>query len=150
MAAETFNVLQKSFQEISEKDNSKLSSLSESFNNARNELVELVNEKEKAIEQLQQKNERLNREVSIQHYSSDIFTILVLGTNQNLTDTIILVVVNSSKQTITLISIPRDLYVNGRKINSIYAAYGIEKIKQDLTRISGLQIDKYIIFDFDG
>ncbi|MBA4336766.1 hypothetical protein C0416_03255 [bacterium] len=84
------------------------------------------------------------------NYSSDIFTILILGTNENLTDTIILAAINPSKETITLISFPRDLYVNGRKINSIYSAYGIEKIKQDLNTLSGLEIDKYVVFDFSA
>jgi len=106
-----------------------------------NELMHLVYEEENAITQLQQTNNSLN---------SDIFTVLILGTNENLTDTIILASINPSKETITLISFPRDLYVNGRKINSIYSAYGIEKIKQDLTKLSGLKIDKYVIFDFSA
>jgi len=102
-------------------------------------VVEVV-EKEETIIQLQQTVD----------YSSDIFTVLILGTNENLTDTIILASINPSKETITLVSVPRDLYVNGRKINSIYSAYGIEKIKQDLTKLSGLKIDKYVVFNFSA
>jgi len=126
----------------------KLISEKEDLQIARDELANLVAEKESAINQLQQKNERLKKEENLQNYSSYIFTILILGTNENLTDTMILAAINPSMETITLVSIPRDLYVNGRKINSIYASYGIEKMKQDLSKISGLDINKSIIFDF--
>lgn len=51
------------------------------------------------------------------------------------------------KQTITLISLPRDLYYNSRKINSIYALYGIEELKRTITFISGYEIDKFIMID---
>lgn len=147
---ETFNVLQNSFTEIAQDGESQIVTISNGFAKAKEDLTKLVTEKENAINSLQQKNERLMKEVNLETYSSDIFTTLILGTNENLTDTIILAAVNPSKETVTLISIPRDLYVNGRKVNSIYASYGIDKIKQDVTRISGLEIDKYIIFDLDA
>lgn len=148
--AETFDVLQNSFKEISTEGETQLNYLSDSFSKAKNDLMALVDEKENAISQLQQKNERLTKEVNLQNYPSDIFTTLILGTNQNLTDTIILASVNPSNKTVTLVSIPRDLYVNGRKVNSIYASYGIDKIKQDITKITGVSIDKYIIFDLNA
>ncbi len=55
--------------------------------------------------------------------------------------------INPKTRTITLISIPRDLYYNGRKINSIYPLYGMEELKRTLTFITGYKIDKYILID---
>jgi LCP family protein required for cell wall assembly len=127
-----------------------LGSIQSSLNEvSKNEIPEYqisYKEQEEAIAELTQTTSPLQQ--TTVDYSSDVFTILILGTNENLTDTIILASINPSKETITLISFPRDLYVNGRKINSIYSAYGIGKIKQDLTKLSGLEIDKYVIFDF--
>ena len=48
---------------------------------------------------------------------------------------------------ITLVSLPRDLYYNGRKINSIYFFYGMDELKRTLSFISGYEIDKYILID---
>jgi len=139
LVEKSFEGFHDSFQKISSKGELQMKILSDTFAEAKAKLNDL------AIQ-----NKRLTKEITLQDYSSDIFTILIMGTNQNLTDTMILAVVNPSKKTVTLISIPRDLYVNGRKINSIYGAYGIEKIKQDLTRISGVKINKYIVFDLDA
>ncbi|MBU0667794.1 LCP family protein [Patescibacteria group bacterium] len=51
------------------------------------------------------------------------------------------------KRKITLISLPRDLYYNGRKINSIYRLYGMDELKRTLSFISGYKIDRYILID---
>ncbi len=59
----------------------------------------------------------------------------------------ILANINTEKRKITLISIPRDLYYNNRKINSYYALYGMDELKRILTNITGYKIDKYILID---
>lgn len=46
-----------------------------------------------------------------------------------------------------MVSIPRDLYYNGRKINSVYALYGMEELKRALSFVTGYQIDKFILID---
>lgn len=48
---------------------------------------------------------------------------------------------------VILISIPRDLWYDGRKINSIYAAYGPGELMREMSTITGLPITKYIIID---
>ena len=78
------------------------------------------------------------------------FSVLFLGENQKLTDTILLAVVNPEKQKTSLISIPRDLYYDGRKINEYYKFYGIEKTIEVIQKISGIKADKYIRFNFDS
>lgn len=55
--------------------------------------------------------------------------------------------INPETQKVTLVSIPRDLYYNGRKINSIYHYYGMDELKRSLSHITGYQIDKYILID---
>lgn len=55
--------------------------------------------------------------------------------------------IDPQKRKITLVSIPRDLYYNGRKINSIYALYGMEELKRTLSFITGYKVDKYILID---
>ncbi len=73
--------------------------------------------------------------------------ILVAGKNGGLVDTMIYANINSVTRKITLVSLPRDLYYNNRKINSYYALYGMDEMKRVLSTISGYQIDKYILID---
>jgi len=81
----------------------------------------------------------------------------------NLTDTIILLSINTKTKTVSMLSIPRDLYVkfwNDKywKINKIYA---IEKLKywkqkaileleNKIKEITNEKIDYYIMADFEG
>jgi polyisoprenyl-teichoic acid--peptidoglycan teichoic acid transferase len=55
--------------------------------------------------------------------------------------------VNPAKRKITLVSIPRDLYYNNRKINSIYFFYGMEELKRALSFVTGYKIDKFVLID---
>lgn len=80
-------------------------------------------------------------------YPEDMVNILIVGSNSGLTDTIMVASVNPSTQKITLISVPRDLYVNGRKINAIYTHHGVERLEQALEDILGLKISEYIAVD---
>lgn len=80
-------------------------------------------------------------------YPEDMVNILLVGENQGLTDTMMVAAVNPDTEKITLISVPRDLYVNGRKINSVYYHYGIDKLKQSLSDILGLKIHEYVVVD---
>lgn len=76
--------------------------------------------------------------------------ILLLGNHDGLTDTILVASINTEKKTISLISIPRDLYVSGRKINELYHAYGAEKLKEQVGEITGLSISKYTEINMEG
>lgn len=72
---------------------------------------------------------------------------LIAGKNGNLVDTMIFANINPETRRITLISLPRDLYYNNRKINSYYALYGLDEMKRVLSTITGFQIDRYIMVD---
>lgn len=67
-----------------------------------------------------------------------------------LTDTIILANINISKREVTLISVPRDLYINDidSKINATYARGGFGLVKEIISEVSGLQIDYVVKVDF--
>ncbi len=73
--------------------------------------------------------------------------MLLAGKHGSLVDTMIFANVNPEKRKITLVSIPRDLYYNNRKINSYYALYGMEELKRILSKITGYRIDKYVLID---
>lgn len=78
------------------------------------------------------------------------FDILILGTNGAHTDTIMVASINEEKEMITLLSIPRDLYINGRRINAYYTYYGVDQLERMVQSITGLEIDKFAQIDIDG
>lgn len=83
-----------------------------------------------------------------------------------LTDTIIVAKINKDKKIVSMLSIPRDLYVEyplwvnkDYKINSIYSyfyninsseSYWISALKKKIKEITGEDIDYYINVDFNG
>jgi LCP family protein required for cell wall assembly len=75
------------------------------------------------------------------------FNVLLMGKNGANVDTIIFANVNSVKSRVTMVSIPRDLYVNERKINSVYADYGILEQVKWIENVLGRRIDKYVLID---
>lgn len=89
-------------------------------------------------------------DVSIDPYPSEILDILILGTHGGLSDTLLTASVYPSKKIITFHSIPRDFFVQGRKINEVYARFGIEKLKEYVTEITGITIDKYVVIDMQA
>jgi len=50
-------------------------------------------------------------------------------------------------ETISLISLPRDLYYKGKKINDIFKSFGSDYLTHEISAITGLNIEKYIIID---
>lgn len=80
----------------------------------------------------------------------DTFDILLLGTNGAHTDTIMVASVNEKEKKVSLFSIPRDLYVNGRRINAYYTYYGVDQLARMVQSVTGLQMDKYAQVDLNG
>lgn len=75
---------------------------------------------------------------------------LVVGHHQRLADTIMMASVNESAQKITFISIPRDLFVNGRKINEYLSLYGAQTLKEKVEAVTGLAIHHTVVIDFEA
>lgn len=72
---------------------------------------------------------------------------LLVGTHEFNADTIIVAAADARKKKISLISIPRDLYYQGAKINHIYQTYGGEMLARALSKILGRPIKSYIGID---
>ena len=72
---------------------------------------------------------------------------LLSGAHQGETDTIVVVHADRATGRIVFISVPRDLYYKGRKINAVYELYGPEELTREVARITGLPIEKYVVID---
>ena len=96
--------------------------------------------------------------------TSKTLEILVLGVDRrpsaaegssSHSDTIMLAQVTPSTGDVELLSIPRDLYVEvepGMKdrINTAYTYGGIKQARKMIERLTGVQVDGYVIADFEG
>jgi polyisoprenyl-teichoic acid--peptidoglycan teichoic acid transferase len=96
--------------------------------------------------------------------SSKTLDVLVLGVDQrpsaaeelsSRSDTIMLVQVTPSTGDVKLLSIPRDLYVEvepgvKNRINTAYTYGGIKQARAVMEGLTGVQLDGYVIADFEG
>ena len=90
------------------------------------------------------------------------FNVLILGIGggthdgPNLTDTIILANVNQKKNTVSMVSLPRDLWVPNQssKINAAYAFgeekgdQGIKQAREAIEEVTGQKVSYTIVIDF--
>ncbi len=72
---------------------------------------------------------------------------VICGEHQGDTDSMMLVHAEPRDGRIVLISLPRDLYYRGEKINSIYEKFGPEELMREISDITGLEIRKYVVID---
>jgi polyisoprenyl-teichoic acid--peptidoglycan teichoic acid transferase len=96
--------------------------------------------------------------------SSMTLDVLVLGVDRlpsaaegsaSRSDTIMLVRVTPSTGDVKLLSVPRDLYVEVEpkvkdRINSAYAYGGVKQARVVMEGLTGVQVDGYVIADFEG
>jgi LCP family protein required for cell wall assembly len=127
-----------------------LSSEQKKIKSMKDTLQNAINEKEKTISELVQKNQEIKSAIALSPYSSRLLNFLIIGKNQGLTDTLIIASINPDTNKIVLVSVPRDLYHRGRKINELLYNYGIDNLEAALKEITGLKIDRYIVFNFDS
>ncbi len=120
------------------------------LNTSNEQLTVLLKEKEKIISDLAISNQNLQREISVPKHDPSILDVLVIGHNAKLTDTMMIASINPNTQKATLISIPRDLYHKGRKINELYSKYGVGELQKALSEITGIYPEKYVIFNFES
>lgn len=138
------NILEKELT-ISKEEYSKLHASQE---NKEQQLTKLLSAKEVMISDLYKQNNALGNQLLSQAINSNTENILILGENSGLMDTILIASINTSTKKINIISIPRDLYFKGRKINELYAKYGIKEIKSAIQEITGVSVTSYAIWDF--
>ena len=77
---------------------------------------------------------------------------LIVGTNQNLTDTMMYVNYNVETGKVAMMSIPRDTYITneycvGHKLNSLYRGKNTQAFVEQIEELLGVDIDYYLIFD---
>jgi LCP family protein required for cell wall assembly len=83
------------------------------------------------------------------------FSALLLGSSQNMTDTIMIFKYNPQTQNAYLISIPRDTFIGNNKnsaraadkINSVYKGKYPEKIVAAVNKVTGLNLEYYVLVD---
>lgn len=85
--------------------------------------------------------------VPIDRKEAGVINVLLAGKHGENFDSMIIANINTNKGVVGLISIPRDIFFNGRKINSAGYYYGIEELKRQLGIVAGLHIDHYMIID---
>lgn len=93
------------------------------------------------------------------NYNFGNFNILILGLDgrkglNDRTDTIILASLNEEEKKAQLLSIPRDckVKIKGKwdKINAAYVYGGLDLTKTTVTNLLGVDIDRYVIINFNG
>ncbi|MCJ7793275.1 MAG: LCP family protein [Candidatus Marinimicrobia bacterium] len=96
---------------------------------------------------------RFNFEVSPAPKGQFNFLLLGIGDpsheGSNLTDSIMVLHLDTNQKTASLIFIPRDLWV-GYKINEAYSQGGLKLAKEAVSFVTGLPIEKAILIDFNG
>ncbi|MEN3042287.1 MAG: LCP family protein, partial [Fervidobacterium sp.] len=86
--------------------------------------------------------------------TEDPVNILILGLDKDIgntrrTDVILVASADLANKKILISSIPRDLIVDGKKINSYYQNEGIENFKRRIELLTGMKINRYVIVDYD-
>ncbi len=86
--------------------------------------------------------------------TEDPLNILVLGLDKNIggtrrTDVILVASIDLEKKKMFISSIPRDLMIDGKKINSYFQKEGIEGFKKRIEDLTGITIKRYFIVDYD-
>lgn len=90
-----------------------------------------------------------------------ILTILVIGSDvgppqrpgnplRGRADAVQLVTVNTRKNKATVVSIPRDSLIGGRKVNAHLSSGGPKRLRRVLADYTGLKIDYYAVTSFQG
>jgi LCP family protein required for cell wall assembly len=77
-------------------------------------------------------------------------TILLMGKQGDNVDTLMLARVHTSTSQVRLVSIPRDLYVDGLKINAYAFSRSLESQLQVIEKVSGMQVDHYVLVDLEA
>ncbi len=91
--------------------------------------------------------------------------VLLLGTNANLSDSIIVASIDPETKTVSMLSVPRDLYIDDAeygklKINEVHSyaesaggktkGNGAKKLKEVVSEKLGIPIHYFVRVDFDG
>jgi len=124
----------------------------------------IATRKQAAKEAAREKAARIAAAKEAAQTSGEPLDVLVLGVDRRpssaegestRSDTMMLVRVTPATGEVKLLSVPRDLYVeveSGEKdrINTAFAYGGIEEARAVMEDLTGVEIDNYVIVDFEG
>ena len=79
--------------------------------------------------------------------SEDVEVILLTGTHDNMADVMILLSIYKQSGVLSTVSLPRDLYYRGQKINAVYSLYGPQALLAVIRELTGLAVSRYISVD---
>ncbi len=94
--------------------------------------------------------------IDTKDHKDDFFTAIVAGTDKDgtRTDTILVVALDTKKNTLSVLSIPRDTrsYMDNGKYHKINAAHnkGIEQMQKEISNTIGFIPDKYVVINYDA
>jgi polyisoprenyl-teichoic acid--peptidoglycan teichoic acid transferase len=126
--------------------------------------LEARKEAAKEVREAREEAARLAAAKEAEQASGDPLDVLVLGVDRRpssaegestRSDTMMLVRVTPATGEVKLLSVPRDLYVEVEsgeedRINTAYAYGGVEKARAVMEDLTGVDIDNYVIVDFEG
>ena len=89
-------------------------------------------------------------------FDENVLNIVLLGIDRRSkfeysyrTDIMILLSVNIETNKVTLVSIPRDLWYQGQRVNATYISQGFDDLSNAFYEITGLKANKFILTDFE-
>lgn len=129
-------------------DSEKQKELQKNLAVANGNLLQLVQKKEETIHALKTQSREGNGAVIGKE--DGFVNVLILGENVGLTDTIMIASINTKTRKITLLSVPRDLFYNGRKINEYYEKFGMDEMQKAIKAVTGIAIEKYVVVDMSS
>jgi LCP family protein required for cell wall assembly len=123
------------------------------INNRKVQYSPIANEKKESPEADLGINEKfLNSDL----FDKNVLNILLLGIDRRSkfeysyrTDIMILLSVNVETNKVTLVSVPRDLWYQGQRVNATYITQGFDELSDAFYEITGLKTNKYILTDFE-
>lgn len=80
----------------------------------------------------------------------EALTVLLAGRDEESTDSMLLVRVEAGEGTAKILSVPRDIWHGGQKLNQKYAAGGPEAMVEAFADITGFAPDHYAVVDMEG
>ncbi|MCL2704930.1 MAG: LCP family protein [Spirochaetaceae bacterium] len=95
----------------------------------------------------QEQKKKIDNPALIAKDKNKYLNFLICGNHEKNSDTIIVASLDLTNQILNLISVPRDIYYKGRKLNAYYRLYGPERFKEIIEIITGFKISRYFFID---
>jgi len=95
----------------------------------------------------QDQKKKLDSPAAITIDRSRFHNFLIAGNHEKNSDTVMVASLDRSTQTLNIISLPRDIFFRGRRLNTYYRIFGPQRLREIVESITGLHISRYFIID---